>query len=173
MSSSYRHPPRRSEGPAGFREPVARGVWRRGHRLHGMGGLGVDGTVEGVSGPGHRGRASCRRDGPAEASLQVQRERDELYSKFTAAILEVQQKTGLKNLLLERKLQALSAAVEKKELQLNEVLAASHLDPTTLSLVSRKLEVSARWAPGAAGWCLCSCPGRRPAGALTGSLVSC
>lgn len=78
----------------------------------------------------------------------MQRERDELYSKFTAAILEVQQKTGFKNLLLERKLQALSAAMEKKELQLNEVLAASNLDPATLSLVSRKLEVSARWAPG-------------------------
>lgn len=86
----------------------------------------------------------------------MQRERDELYSKFTAAILEVQQKTGFKNLFLERKLQALSAAMEKKELQLNEVLAASNLDPATLTLVSRKLEVSARWAPGAAGRCPCS-----------------
>ncbi|XP_066100297.1 dynein regulatory complex subunit 4 [Saccopteryx bilineata] len=72
--------------------------------------------------------------------LQVQRERDELYGKFTAAILEVQQKTGFKNLVLERKLQALSAAVEKKELQLNEVLGASNLDPAALTLVSRKLE---------------------------------
>ncbi|XP_035869185.1 dynein regulatory complex subunit 4 isoform X3 [Phyllostomus discolor] len=70
----------------------------------------------------------------------VQRERDELYGKFTAAILDVQQKTGLRNLVLERKLQALSAAVEKKELQLNEVLAASNLDPAALTLVSRKLE---------------------------------
>uniref|UniRef100_G1PSP2 Dynein regulatory complex subunit 4 n=2 Tax=Myotis lucifugus TaxID=59463 RepID=G1PSP2_MYOLU len=72
--------------------------------------------------------------------IQVQRERDELYSKFTAAILEVQQKTGFKNLLLERKLQALSAAMEKKELQLNEVLTASNLDPATLTLLSHKLE---------------------------------
>ncbi|KAF6077567.1 growth arrest specific 8 [Phyllostomus discolor] len=72
--------------------------------------------------------------------VQVQRERDELYGKFTAAILDVQQKTGLRNLVLERKLQALSAAVEKKELQLNEVLAASNLDPAALTLVSRKLE---------------------------------
>ncbi|XP_036922361.1 dynein regulatory complex subunit 4 [Sturnira hondurensis] len=72
--------------------------------------------------------------------VQVQRERDELYGKFTAAILDVQQKTGLKNLVLERKLQALGAAVEKKELQLSEVLAASNLDPEALTLVSRKLE---------------------------------
>jgi len=41
--------------------------------------------------------------------LKVQQERDELYRKFTAAILEVQQKVGFKNLVLERKLQALSA----------------------------------------------------------------
>uniref|UniRef100_A0A8I3MCG1 Dynein regulatory complex subunit 4 n=1 Tax=Canis lupus familiaris TaxID=9615 RepID=A0A8I3MCG1_CANLF len=75
-----------------------------------------------------------------EVLEQVQQERDELYRKFTAAILEVQQKVGFKNLVLERKLQALSAAVEKKEVQFNEVLAASNLDPTALTLVSRKLE---------------------------------
>lgn len=74
-------------------------------------------------------------------SPQVQQERDELYRKFSAAILEVQQKTGFQNLLLERKLQALSAAVEKKEAQVSEVLATSNLDPAALTLVSRKLEV--------------------------------
>ncbi|XP_023560987.1 growth arrest-specific protein 8 isoform X2 [Octodon degus] len=72
--------------------------------------------------------------------LKVQQERDELYRKFTAAIQEVQQKTGFKNLLLERKLQALNAAVERREVQFNEVLAASNLDPSALTLVSRKLE---------------------------------
>ncbi|XP_074205194.1 dynein regulatory complex subunit 4 isoform X1 [Camelus bactrianus] len=72
--------------------------------------------------------------------IKVQQERDELYRKFTAAILEVQQKVGFKNLVLERKVQALNTAVEKKEVQLNEVLAASNLDPAALTLVSRKLE---------------------------------
>ncbi|XP_041505992.1 dynein regulatory complex subunit 4 isoform X2 [Microtus oregoni] len=72
--------------------------------------------------------------------LIVQQERDELYRKFTAAIQEVQQKAGFKNLVLERKLQALNAAVEKREVQFNEVLAASNLDPTALTLVSRKLQ---------------------------------
>uniref|UniRef100_A0A2K6EVT6 Dynein regulatory complex subunit 4 n=1 Tax=Propithecus coquereli TaxID=379532 RepID=A0A2K6EVT6_PROCO len=75
-----------------------------------------------------------------EVLEQVQQERDELYRKFASAIQEVQQKTGFKNLVLERKLQALSAAVEKKEVQFNEVLAASNLDPSALTLVSRKLE---------------------------------
>ncbi|XP_030616694.1 dynein regulatory complex subunit 4 isoform X1 [Delphinapterus leucas] len=77
---------------------------------------------------------------PRSARLSVQQERDGLYRKFTAAILEVQQKVGLKNLVLERKVQALAAAVEKKEVQFNEVLAASNLDPAALTLVSRKLE---------------------------------
>ncbi|KAM9607751.1 dynein regulatory complex subunit 4 [Trichechus inunguis] len=72
--------------------------------------------------------------------IKVQQERDQLYQKFTAAIQEVQQKTGFKNLVLERKLKALSTAVEQKEAQLNEVLATSNLDPSALTIVSRKLE---------------------------------
>ncbi|XP_069491653.1 dynein regulatory complex subunit 4 [Ambystoma mexicanum] len=71
---------------------------------------------------------------------KVQSERDELYKKFTKAIQDVQQKTGFKNLLLERKLLALSDTLEKKEAQLNEVLSASNLDPNALSIVTRKLE---------------------------------
>ena len=83
-----------------------------------------------------------------------------------AAIHEVQQKTGFKNLLLEKKLTALADTLEKKvvhmqtrisfghygqlthcvsvvclqEAQLNEVLAASNLDPSALTMVTRKLE---------------------------------
>ncbi|KAF1575911.1 Dynein regulatory complex subunit 4, partial [Eudyptes moseleyi] len=71
---------------------------------------------------------------------KVQEERDELYRKFTKAINEVQQKTGFKNLLLERKLKGLLSVLEKKEVELSEVFAASNLDPGALSLVSHKLE---------------------------------
>lgn len=67
-------------------------------------------------------------------------ERNELYNNFVKAIHEVQQKSGFKNLLLEKKLKALVDTLEKKEAQLNEVLAASNLDPTALSAVTRKLE---------------------------------
>ncbi|XP_066570193.1 dynein regulatory complex subunit 4 [Amia ocellicauda] len=71
---------------------------------------------------------------------KVQSERDELYRKFVKAIQEVQQKSGFKNLLLEKKLSALTDTLEKKEAQLNEVLSASNLDPTALTVVTRKLE---------------------------------
>ncbi|XP_074056764.1 dynein regulatory complex subunit 4 isoform X2 [Macrotis lagotis] len=72
--------------------------------------------------------------------IKVQKERDDLYAKFEKAIQEVQQKTGFKNLLLERKLLTLSNMMERKEVQLNEILSASNLDPEALSVVSRKLE---------------------------------
>lgn len=45
---------------------------------------------------------------------QVRKECDELYGKFVKAIHEVQQKSGFKNLLLEKKLTALADAIEKK-----------------------------------------------------------
>ncbi|KAJ8369261.1 hypothetical protein SKAU_G00092890 [Synaphobranchus kaupii] len=45
---------------------------------------------------------------------KVQDERDEVYQKFTKAILEVQQKSGFKNLLLEKKLSALAKTLQRK-----------------------------------------------------------
>ncbi|XP_022345957.2 dynein regulatory complex subunit 4-like [Crassostrea virginica] len=71
---------------------------------------------------------------------KTQDERDDLYRKFVKAIHEVQQKSNFKNLLLEKKLGALADTLEKKEAQLNEVLSASNLDPTALTVVTRKLE---------------------------------
>lgn len=68
------------------------------------------------------------------------KERDELYKKFIKAVHDVQQKSNLKNLLLEKKLGALGDTLEKKEAQLNEVLTASNLDPSALTVVTRKLE---------------------------------
>ncbi|XP_072492501.1 dynein regulatory complex subunit 4 isoform X2 [Notamacropus eugenii] len=72
--------------------------------------------------------------------FKVQMERDDLYSKFEKAIQEVQQKTGFKNLILERKLMTLSNVMERKDVQLNEILSSSNLDPEALAVVSRKLE---------------------------------
>ena len=52
----------------------------------------------------------------------------------------MQQKSGLKNLVLERKLEAVGDQLEKKEAQLGEVLSASNLDPGTLQQVTKKLD---------------------------------
>ncbi|NXX96842.1 DRC4 protein, partial [Centropus bengalensis] len=71
---------------------------------------------------------------------KVQAERNELYKKFTKAIIEVQQKTGFKNLLLERKLKGLHSVLERKEAELSEVLQSSNVDLGAFSFVSQKLE---------------------------------
>lgn len=52
--------------------------------------------------------------------------------------MEVQQKTGLKNLLLQKKITYLQDQVENKEAALGELIAASQLQPHA---VNRKLEV--------------------------------
>ncbi|KAF7405249.1 hypothetical protein HZH66_004155 [Vespula vulgaris] len=71
---------------------------------------------------------------------KCQSERDDLHSRFVSAILELQQKTGLKNVLLEKKLEKLSELLEQREVQISEVLAAAHLDPTAVMNVNKKLE---------------------------------
>jgi hypothetical protein len=81
-----------------------------------------------------------------EHEVQTQRfarvasERDALRAKFEKAIFDVQQKSGLQHMVLERKLECLGDELEKKEAQLGEVLSASRLDPETLALVSEKLD---------------------------------
>ena len=67
--------------------------------------------------------------------VKIEKERDELYARFESSIFELQQKLGLKGMLLERKVEAMHEQLEKKEAQLAEVLAASNLDPQTLQQV--------------------------------------
>lgn len=54
--------------------------------------------------------------------VRTQQERDDLYQKFIKAINEVQQKTGFKNVLLERKLHAMEEAIERKVCWDNSVI---------------------------------------------------
>lgn len=58
----------------------------------------------------------------------MEQERDTLLQMQTEAILEVQQKTGLKELLLERKVAALTQTLETKEAQLSAALSSINLD---------------------------------------------
>ena len=71
---------------------------------------------------------------------QVQKERDELYEHFVDKIISVQQKTGFKNLILEKKVENLKDNLEKRELQVNEILKATNLDPSALASLTKRLE---------------------------------
>jgi growth arrest-specific protein 8 len=71
---------------------------------------------------------------------RLESERDELREKFTEALYEVQQKAGFRNLLLERKLEAADAEVEKRSAQLSEVLLQARLDPAAVGSMQDKLD---------------------------------
>ncbi|TPX50765.1 hypothetical protein SeMB42_g02121 [Synchytrium endobioticum] len=66
---------------------------------------------------------------------RAQKERDELYEEFAERIQGVQQKTAFKNLILEKKVESLRENLERKDLQLSEVMRASNLDPVALGNV--------------------------------------
>ncbi|XP_011610972.1 dynein regulatory complex subunit 4 isoform X1 [Takifugu rubripes] len=71
---------------------------------------------------------------------ELEQERDELLRTQADTILELQQKIGLKEQLLQRKMEALTEAVENREAQLYAVLSAANLDPTTASDTTKKLQ---------------------------------
>lgn len=73
--------------------------------------------------------------------LQVEQEQEQLLRRQTDAILELQQKIGLKEQLLQRKISALTQTVEKREAQLYAVLSAANLDPATATAAANKLQV--------------------------------
>lgn len=71
--------------------------------------------------------------------LQLEAERDKLYKNFVDAVLEVQQKTGLKNVLLQNKIALLNDNVQKQEAIIGELELTSEV---TTDKVNQKLEVN-------------------------------
>lgn len=69
---------------------------------------------------------------------QIEKERDDLNENFVRGILEVQQKTGLKNALLQKRVQTLKELAEHKDLRIAEMTVAC--EPTSPS-ASKKLQV--------------------------------
>jgi len=70
----------------------------------------------------------------------VSAERDELYGKFQHAIYDVQRKSGLKNLILEKKIDSIEEALETTEAQVSEIVATMNADEATSQGVSQRLD---------------------------------
>ncbi|XP_017275738.1 dynein regulatory complex subunit 4 isoform X2 [Kryptolebias marmoratus] len=75
-----------------------------------------------------------------QAIKEVERERDELQRKQTETILDVQQKSGLKRMLLERKIAKLTETLEKQQARLYAALSISSSDPETRCNASKNLK---------------------------------
>ncbi|KAH1005193.1 hypothetical protein HUJ04_006222 [Dendroctonus ponderosae] len=60
---------------------------------------------------------------------KLQEERDELHDRFVKAILEVQQKTGVKNILLQKRIQTLSQITEHRDVVIGELTSVMRQSP--------------------------------------------
>lgn len=84
--------------------------------------------------------------------LQLERERDDLLRRQKDAVLELQQKMGLKEQLLQRKMEELRETLEKREAQLYAVLSAASLDPSAARDAASKLQVHSELGPAPIHW---------------------
>ncbi|XP_066998435.2 dynein regulatory complex subunit 4 [Anabrus simplex] len=72
--------------------------------------------------------------------IQIQDERNELRNRFKQALMDMQEKIGLKTAVLERKIIALSQALEAKDAQIADVITEANLDPISTAKLHKKLE---------------------------------
>ncbi|CAK61701.1 unnamed protein product (macronuclear) [Paramecium tetraurelia] len=70
----------------------------------------------------------------------MEREKRSLEDKFNSTIQSIQQKTGLQNLILEKKTSAVQEELEIKELQLNQVLQGANIDQNSINIITRQYQ---------------------------------
>lgn len=70
----------------------------------------------------------------------LEREKQELFDQFQQHVYEIHQKTGIRNLVLEKKLETIQEGLETKDAQINQLLAAAKIDPKTLGVIKSTLE---------------------------------
>lgn len=75
----------------------------------------------------------------------LEREKKELFDAFNSHIYEIHQKTGLKNLILEKQLETIEESIEIKEAQLNELINAANIDPNQLKEIRNSLEQTEKY----------------------------
>jgi uncharacterized membrane-anchored protein YjiN (DUF445 family) len=70
---------------------------------------------------------------------RVQKDRDDVYEKFSGSVYEVQQKSGLKNLLLEKKLDTINESLEITMAQVGELVMSGSADQVP-GAISQRLD---------------------------------
>lgn len=69
--------------------------------------------------------AEWQREVAEQRFVRIKSERDELEENFMAAILEVQQKANLKQLVLEKKLESLQETLQAKEITIKQLTSSA------------------------------------------------
>lgn len=67
-------------------------------------------------------------------------ERDKLFEQFHKTVYEIHQKTGLRNLILQKKLETIEESLETKDAQINQITSAARIDPQALGIIISTLE---------------------------------
>jgi len=70
----------------------------------------------------------------------LEREKNGLFDQFVDSVYKIQQKTGLQNLILEKKISSINEVIEGKDLELNQGLNAAHIDPRTKGVITKTIE---------------------------------
>lgn len=70
----------------------------------------------------------------------LKQERDRLFEQFNKVVYEIHQKTGLRNLILEKKLETIEESLETKDAQINQITSAARIDPQALGIIINTLE---------------------------------
>lgn len=68
------------------------------------------------------------------------KERTMLFDEFHRLTYEIHQKTGIRNLILEKKYETIQESLETKDAQINQLLAAARIEPEALGVIRSTLE---------------------------------
>jgi DNA repair exonuclease SbcCD ATPase subunit len=75
-----------------------------------------------------------------EKFLKVEKEKEDMYRKFEVAIEQLRTRADYKNQVLDEKLRVLQSELERKEVQLQELVQRSGLDARTVDEICKKME---------------------------------
>ena len=70
----------------------------------------------------------------------IEQEKKQLFEKFHNIVYDVHRKTGLRNLILEKKLETIQESLETKDAQTNQILSTARIDPQALGMIRSTLE---------------------------------
>jgi hypothetical protein len=70
----------------------------------------------------------------------LENERKSLFDEFHKLVYEMHQKTGLRNLILEKKIETIQESLDAKEASINQILSAANIDPDRLGMVRSTLD---------------------------------
>merc|ERR1712146_277598 len=84
-------------------------------------------------------KVEWERGGLEQRYEKVKKERDTLYSNLQAAVYEVQQKAGFKNMLLHKKTDLLMKKMDTNNVMLGEAIAAAGIPPDKIGGAARRM----------------------------------